>query len=119
DLSSFATEPPVPLMRLYHPRLPWYIDVVASYPVGATLQDVFSALWRFLHARIQRSDFYNSAVTEEERAKIAGAFHARCGEDRAGVAQGVRRVDFLMRECMFLGLSKGRDGMWEMRTRKI
>lgn len=43
----------------------------------------------------------------------------RCGRDPAARSGGVRKVDFLMRECIFLGLSKGREGMYEMRTRKI
>jgi hypothetical protein len=119
DLQAFATEPPMPLMRLYHARLPWYIDVVATDPVGATLQDVFDTLWRFLHARIHRSDFYNNDVGEDERSKIARSFRARCGADESEIARGVRRVDFLMRDCTFLGLAKGRDGMFEMKTRKL
>ena len=43
----------------------------------------------------------------------------RCGNNPAARQSGVWKVDFLMRECIFLGLSKGREGMYEMRTRKI
>jgi hypothetical protein len=108
----------VPFMRLYHPRLPWYIDVVATDPVGVTLQNCFDKLYKFLHARIHNSDFYNNDVSEEEREKIANSFRMRCGSDEKEFRKGIRKVDFLMRDCIFLGLSKGREGMWEMRTRK-
>jgi hypothetical protein len=31
----------------------------------------------------------------------------------------VKKVDFLMRDCIFVGLSRGRDGTWEIKTRKV
>ncbi|VDB85504.1 unnamed protein product [Peniophora sp. CBMAI 1063] len=119
DLAGFATEPPLPLMRLYHPRLPWYVDVVAQDPVGVTLREVFEGIWEVMSRQVRESDYWNSEVEDEERAKIDRAYAIRCTIDPTARQGGVRKVDFLMRECIFLGLSKGREGMYEMRTRKI
>ncbi|KZV74307.1 hypothetical protein PENSPDRAFT_573240 [Peniophora sp. CONT] len=108
-------------MRLYHPRLPWYIDVVAQDPVGVTLREVFEGVWEVMSKQVREADYWNSEVEDEERDKINRAFELRCvlPTDPAARTGGVRKVDFLMRECIFLGLSKGREGMYEMRTRKI
>ncbi|KAI0313754.1 hypothetical protein OF83DRAFT_1064929, partial [Amylostereum chailletii] len=118
DLASFVTEPPIPHLRILHRRLPWYVDVAASNQVGTTLQDLFDTLHAFLHTPIYRSDLYNSAVDDEQRAKVIRAYRERCQGDATEAAVGVKRVDFLMRDCIFLGLAKGRDGTWDMRTRK-
>lgn len=119
DLTHFVTEPPLPFMRLYHPRLPWYIDVIAQDPVGTTLYDLFSTIHAVMRSRISKSDYYNNDVTEEERNKVARAWRERCQYDQHAMSRGVTKVDFLMRDCIFLGLAKGREGMWEIKTRKI
>ncbi|KAA1475025.1 hypothetical protein DENSPDRAFT_841724 [Dentipellis sp. KUC8613] len=119
DLSRFATEPPVPFMRLYHPHLPWYIDVNPRDPLGVTLHDLFSTIHDTLHSRITSSDFYNNDVTEDERTRVTEAWKYRCRNRASALNKGVLRVDFLLRECIFVGLAKGKDGMWEMRTRSL
>ena len=77
DLAGFATEPPLPLMRLYHPRLPWYIDIVAQDPVGVTLKEVFDGIWETMSKQVREADYWNSEVEDEERAKINRAFETR------------------------------------------
>jgi len=118
DLARFVTEPPVQYMRLYHPRLPWYIDVTASDPVGATLQELFARIHKILSSPISASDFFNTDVTDQERGKITMAWRERCQYNKELMSQGVKRVDFLMKDCIFIGLAKGKEGMWEIKTRK-
>lgn len=118
DLIRFASEPPLPYMRLFHPRLPWYIDVHASNPTGITLADLFQAIWNCLHWPIQQTDFWNDELSDSDRDKISRAWMVRCGGDAYDQNTGVRRVDFLKRDVIFEGLVKGRNGTWEMKTRK-
>ncbi|KAF7978238.1 hypothetical protein HWV62_1250 [Athelia sp. TMB] len=116
--ARFACEPPVATMRLVHARLPWYVDVVATNPSGITLYDLLGSIYNMLRIPIAQKDFWNEEMGQKERAKIGDAWRIRCGSDEGERAAGVRRVDYLRKEVMFEGLVKGRNGMWEMRTRK-
>lgn len=119
DLTRFTTEPPTPYMKLFHDRLPWYIEVWASNEVGVTFYDLFTQLQRVLSSRIKNSDFYNNEITQEEREKIARAWKERCQYNQGEMGQGVKKVDYLMRDCIFIGLVRSREGMWEVKTRKV
>ena len=118
DLARYACEPPVPFMRLYHSRLPWYIDVQASTYTGVNLQDLVLAIWTSLRTPITHADYYNDELDDEDRGRINWSFKVRCTNDPAETASGVRRVDFLRRNIFFEGLAKGKQGMWEMKTSK-
>lgn len=118
DLARYTCEPPVPYMRIYHPRLPWYIDAYASNPTGVNLGDLFTAIYNSLQKQIQHADFYNDELEDDDRNRINWAYKVRCMEDRRELMNGVRRVDYLRRSVLFEGLVKGKNGMWEMRTRK-
>lgn len=119
DFTRFTTEPPTPYMKLYHSRLPWYIEVTTMNGVGVTFHDLFTHIQRVLSSRIKNSDFYNNELTQEEREKISRAWKERCQYNQGAMSQGVKKVDYLMRDCVFIGLARGRDGMWEMKTRKV
>ncbi|KAI0040871.1 hypothetical protein FA95DRAFT_809633 [Auriscalpium vulgare] len=119
DLTRYVTEPPMAHMRLYHPRLPWYVDVNTPGQAGATMYDVFTVLARVLLSRVKDHDLYNAEVLNEDRARITQAWKERCQYDDRAMAQGVLKVDFLTRDCIFIGLAKGRDGMFEIKTRKV
>jgi len=119
DLARFTTEPPTPYMRLFHDRLPWYIEVWASNEVGVTFYDLFSQMQNMLSSRISKSDFYNNDVTQEEREKISRACKERCQYNQGEMGQGVKKIDYLMRDCTFTGLVRSREGMWEIKTRKV
>ncbi|KAJ3968012.1 hypothetical protein EV361DRAFT_952706 [Lentinula raphanica] len=81
DFAQMACEPPAPHMRFYHPRLPWYIDLMsASYMqsrggvpgtpgygvgygvVGLTVWEVIEGVWRELQKPITSRDFYNEEM---------------------------------------------------------
>lgn len=119
DFTRFTTEPPTPYMKLYHSRLPWYIEVTTTNGIGVTFHDLFTHVQRVLSSRIKNSDFYNNELTQEERGKISRAWKERCQYNQGAMSQGVKKVDYLMRDCVFIGLARGRDGMWEMKTRKV
>lgn len=101
DLMQFATEPPLPFMRLSHPRIPWYIDVVPRDAVGVTLWDLFNTMHGYLFERIKRSDFWNTEMGEEDRDKITRSWRERVGRSREEMAQGVLKVRFVLRPSQF------------------
>ena len=119
DLTRFTTEPPTPYMKLFHPRLPWYIEVRTANGLGVTFYDLLTQIQAVLFSRIKNSDFYNNELTQEEREKISRAWKERCQYNQGEKSQGVKKVDYLMRDCIFVGLVRGRDGTWEMKTRKV
>jgi len=119
DLTRFTTEPPTPYMKLFHARLPWYIEIRTTNGVGVTFYDLFSQIQAVLTSRIKNSDFYNNEITQEERGKISRAWKERCQYNQGEMSQGVKKVDYLMRDCIFVGLARGRDGTWEVKTRKV
>ncbi|KAF7365706.1 hypothetical protein MVEN_00444300 [Mycena venus] len=115
-----AVMPHVGRMRLVHPRLPWYVDVVAAYHApGVTLLDVLRTLFEELDRPIAGRDFWNEELGKRERESLTRAFKERCtrrGEYmRDEMARGVKRVDFLGVDCVFVGLIR-RNGMWEIKT---
>lgn len=91
DLMQFATEPPLPGMRLSHPRIPWYIDVRPADPLGVTLQDIFDTMHQFFYSQIKHSDFWNTEMGEDDRQKITDSFNGRVGRSRER-EQGVLKV---------------------------
>ncbi|KAF9072027.1 hypothetical protein BDP27DRAFT_1320936 [Rhodocollybia butyracea] len=83
DFTQMACEPAAPHMRLYHPRIPWYIDVVSASAqagrggvgvgvVGLTVWEVIEGVWRELQRPISARDFYN-----EEMAGVVGGGRGR------------------------------------------
>ncbi|TFK87541.1 hypothetical protein K466DRAFT_490652 [Polyporus arcularius HHB13444] len=117
DLMRFVCEPPLPTMRLYHERLPWYIDVEAQNPSGVTLYELFAAIHYCMWTQIKNADYYNVEMTAEARAHVAEAWAGRCRSDEER-SQGIRRVDYLMGRVIMEGIQKGKEGMFEIKTRK-
>lgn len=114
-----ATTPAVHKLRLYHRRLPWYIDIRSTHTSGITVSDVLDQLSKNLLTRIQAADFYNNVMNSVDREEINNAFNLRCNNDLEAVYEGVQKVDYLGTHCTFLGLERGRNGMWLIRTEPI
>ncbi|KAG1847650.1 hypothetical protein DFJ58DRAFT_730063 [Suillus subalutaceus] len=118
DLMKPSTNPPTLFMRLYHTRLPWYIDVV---PMGSgsyvTLGDLFMTICQFLAGPIRNEDYYNDELDIEDKEQLRLAWESRCNNKKERM-EGVKRVDFLREKYMFLGLTRGKNGMWQLRTGK-
>ncbi|KAJ3855959.1 hypothetical protein EV368DRAFT_33550 [Lentinula lateritia] len=114
DFAQMACEPASPHMRLYHPRLPWYIDLMSASAVAASRAGaVIEGVWRELQRQITSRDFYN----EEMGTLDFGHFGE--GETRE-MSKGVRRVDWLGMEedWVWTGIVRKSSGMWEIKTRK-
>ncbi|KAJ7127486.1 hypothetical protein C8R46DRAFT_1145608 [Mycena filopes] len=109
-------------MRLIHPRLPWPVDVALppASPYALTVADVLHLLYAELQRPIGARDFWNEVLGRREREGVTRAFKARCAlwgeEARREMGAGVRRVDFLGEGVVFVGLVRGRGGVWEVRT---
>lgn len=116
DLMQPTTDPPTRFMRLYHSRLPWYIDVVPSGNGSyVTLGDLFTTLCQSLALRIGAGDYHNDELDHDDRQALKLAWDERCRND-AERMDGVKRVDFLRGKYMFQGLTRGKNGMWQLRT---
>ncbi|TRM66163.1 hypothetical protein BD626DRAFT_486915 [Schizophyllum amplum] len=111
DSLQFATSPPVAHMRLYHFRLPWYIDVMGTGGKGITVADVLLQIHAQLKSLLRAEDVENDEIIEDDRAEIRAAYWRRCGAH----ADKMRRVDFLCELTIFEGLVRNvEDGTWEM-----
>jgi hypothetical protein len=118
DLMQYACDPVVPFMRLYHEKLPWYIDVWAHNRTAVTIHELFDQMHDSLMLPILSKDYYNEELDDQDRLKVAEAFKDRCGGQDIEISQGVRRVDFLRGRVIFEGISRGKNGMWELKSRK-
>lgn len=116
DFCQLATTPPVDELCLWHPRLPWYIRIQALQWNGVTIQDVLCQMHDQLLEPIMSNHFWNVEVSAQDREELTNAFNLRCDGDWQCRAKGAAKVDFLRSDCIFLGLKKSRDGMWEMKT---
>lgn len=116
DMVQLATSPPANQMRLYHPRLPWYIDVFMREPNGITIGDILLTIHGQLSTQIHQRHYYNEEVDDAHRGVLSAAFGDRCGNRREEMEKGVLQVDFLADKYVLLGLMKGKNGMWEMKT---
>jgi len=106
-------------MRLFHPRLPWYIDIQQSHPNGVTVYDIFSQMNQQLHQPIQSKHYWNEDLGELDRSSISDAYQARCKGDLRLLATGVLKVDFLGKKPIFEGLTRASKGLWEIKTAKV
>ena len=55
----------------------------------------------------------------QEREKISQARKELCQYNQGAISQCVKKVDYLKRRCVVIGLARGRGGMWEIKTRKV
>ncbi|KAG6887153.1 hypothetical protein C0995_000961 [Termitomyces sp. Mi166 len=121
DFAQLATNPPVNKMRLFHPLLPWYIDVEQHQENGATVQDVIMQVHMELQTKISARDYFNEEMGSARRERIARAFQRRKqgpeGEEES--KKGVMRVDYLEDRVVFVGLVRVRDGLWEMKMKGV
>lgn len=80
---------------------------------------MFMAIWVCMRTPITNEDYYNNEMDEESREKIADAWSLRCGDIKEERAMGVRRVDFLMEKVGLEGVTKGKDGMFELKVKRL
>jgi hypothetical protein len=115
DFAQLALQPTCSFMRIYHQRLPWYIDIQQTHPNGVTVYDIFNQMNVQLHASIHGRHFWNEDLGESDRNTITVAFQNRV-KDEVMISRGILQVDFLGKKFVFQGLVRGTKGMWEMKT---
>ena len=120
-LDSFATSPPVSLFTIecgLFPSLDWLIEV--EKPDGVTVKDVLSGLYKSLRRRITPNEY--ALVPETQRKRIADSFYRRVRESpdpSHEQGRGVRRVDWLLKHTVFVGLTPSPEGplTWTLTTK--
>lgn len=80
--------------------------------------DVLAQLNLQILAPIHNRHYYNDFLDSTDRVAMGTAYKerikGRAGEGRKGILQ----VDFLGDKYVFEGLMRGKQGMWEIKTRR-
>ncbi|THU90321.1 hypothetical protein K435DRAFT_864411 [Dendrothele bispora CBS 962.96] len=119
-----SSGPPVNMMRLYHPRLPWYIDVVQTRAgaggQGVTVGDVI--IWT-IKGRIR--DFFRVGQISS-RMDLMGMNREECGRNKYGSGRSLvgrawsercRLMGILRQQPVYaLPSSDGDEMDWEARA---
>lgn len=128
DFSQMATMPAAGFMRLYHPNLPFVIDVTTDLKNGVSVFDVLQKIFVQINQQIRGRHYWTEALTSGDRRALETAFSERVvqfagepvGSDMWN--RGFCQIDFLGaagRKFIFEGLVKGKNGTWEMKIRKV
>ncbi|KDR65008.1 hypothetical protein GALMADRAFT_260377 [Galerina marginata CBS 339.88] len=107
-----ATHPPLSVITIISPYLPWIIKVHASHRPYLTVGDVFNAVYRYLRTNITKAEFNSLRSVNslsQQRATCAYEWRYRRHRDarvyRAEKNGGMKRVDLLMGNSRFIGIS--------------
>ncbi|THU90323.1 hypothetical protein K435DRAFT_864413 [Dendrothele bispora CBS 962.96] len=125
-----ACTPPVNMMRLYHPRLPWYIDVVQTRAgaggQGVTVGDVIVQVWRSLQAQVGQEEYYCADMDDpgEDPSRSSNRWSYGpygYGQGQGGVwkkyGSGRSFVGRAWSErCRLMGILDGDEMDWEARA---
>lgn len=118
DFSQPALSPHASRIRLYHPKLPWYVDIHQSNASGVTLEDVLVQLSSQMRTPIRNRHYYNDSLNDKARAALGQRYSERTeGRENMGL-KGVTQVDFLGEKFVMEGLVRGDKGLWEIKTGK-
>lgn len=115
DLYQLATTPPLHEMRLYHPLLPWDVDIRAGSSSGITICDILTQLCSYLQSSIVDVDYFNNVLSPGDREQLGYAYRLRNEGSQEGLAKGAYKVDFLGPQVLFRGLARTREG-WLIKT---
>ncbi|KAH0581569.1 hypothetical protein H2248_011276 [Termitomyces sp. 'cryptogamus'] len=77
DFAQLATNPPVSHMRLFHPLLPWHIDVYKKIDNGIMVEDVIMQVYLALQSQIGARHYFNEELGNETRERIVRAYERR------------------------------------------
>lgn len=119
-LSSAATTPPLPSVRIVCTHLPWALDVLPDSPKPAafvSVADLLTGLARALRLPVTEAEY--TRELPDKRARIQRAFEERCaksGNMQEERRKGIKRVDFLVGDKFFVGLSRTDRGpdVWKL-----
>ncbi|KAF8995021.1 hypothetical protein BDQ17DRAFT_1037882 [Cyathus striatus] len=107
DLAQLACTPSASFIRLYHPKLPWYIDIHALHPNGVTVYDVLMQMHAQLKTSISMRHYSNEVLGGKEREGLNRAYRGRCGGRGKELNEGVKQVDFLGEAVLLRGFLRG------------
>lgn len=124
-----ATDPPITKMCITHELLIWPIEIKphrGEYEVIPPINvgDVLYIVHQFLRRQIRHSEW--AKLDPHRRTEVTRAYTRRYmsvpATSNEEASHGVRRVDYLEDQCLFVGLAKihDRDGFscWELLTRQ-
>ncbi|KDR84170.1 hypothetical protein GALMADRAFT_701626 [Galerina marginata CBS 339.88] len=122
--SEPATSPPMPSLIITHPYFKYNIDVIPAIPVAGSyvsVSDVLQKLYREMRLAIHPIE-YAELPDGEVRQNVDAAYYTRCGRirDREERMQeerkGIKKIDLLMGNTRFMGLSGTLSGpdIWEL-----
>ncbi|KAF9448525.1 hypothetical protein P691DRAFT_800600 [Macrolepiota fuliginosa MF-IS2] len=118
EMAQFATTPGANVLRVLHPRLPWYIDVQSTHPNEITVMDVLDQVYNALQTPILPRHFWNEVLSDADRREIGQAYSKRVSLLQGGKEKGILWIDFLCDEVIFEGLVRTKGGLWEIKTRR-
>ncbi|KAF9450767.1 hypothetical protein P691DRAFT_664674 [Macrolepiota fuliginosa MF-IS2] len=119
DLAQLAVNPVAPMLRLYHSRLPWYIDVHQSHTTGVTVFDVLVQLSLQMQTPIHNRHYYNDTLDAADKIALGVRYKERTKGRVEEGRRGILQVDFLGEKFVLEGLVRGKQGMWEVKTRRL
>jgi hypothetical protein len=108
-----AVIPPIASITLICEALPWEIIIHPKPGAAVSVADVFQGLYRSLRRTILHEEYKIEVAQRRFEVDRALEVRRKCpGEDEEDVR---RRVDFLMLQHRFLGLSPtGKAGVWKL-----
>jgi len=112
DIRELAFYPPVSLVYIRVPgQRAWSFSV--ENPRGITLKDVMDAIYQQMQWPLPPSEFMK--LQDDKRSAAARSYQTRTANDPVEYGQGVRRLDCLHPNVLFVGLSLDIDGVaWNL-----
>lgn len=114
DVLQLATTPPLYHMRMWHKRLPVYVDINATMPNGITIMDILAQLYEKLMEFFRSRDYECEDLDASDRELVAQAHEFRTLP--VGHMDGMRWVDFLGFRYSFVGIVQSKNGFFEFKT---
>ncbi|KAF8518262.1 hypothetical protein BU17DRAFT_21103, partial [Hysterangium stoloniferum] len=120
DISRYADEqalsPPWTFVRLRSSLIPWVME--CSNSGGVTVGDIINTVYQLLRERIDKEDFREESREFQDRLLDTWNWRCRMTGKRDGLAarikeedKGLRRVDWLLSDFEWLGITKDKDAL--------
>ena len=81
--------------------------------------DVLAQMSLQMQTPIHGRHYYNDVLDAADRVALGKAYKERCRGRSGQSGKGIFHVDFLGEKFVFSGLARGKQGMWEIKTRRV